>query len=82
MFKRKGGGGAKAFWTMLKKLHFSYTIASLTYENQWGKWRTKIQYFVFFWTPYWLNRKQESWANVLIVWTFYSLINQSKNCRK
>ena len=30
MFKRKGGG-SKAFWTMLKKLHFSYGTASLTY---------------------------------------------------
>ena len=28
MFKRKGGG-SKAFWTMLKKLHFSYGTASL-----------------------------------------------------
>ena len=30
MFKRKGGGGPKAFWTMLKKLHFSYGTASLS----------------------------------------------------
>ena len=29
MFKRKGGGGSKAFWTMLKKLHFSLMTASL-----------------------------------------------------
>ena len=29
MFKRKGGG-SKAFWTMLKKLHFSLVMASLT----------------------------------------------------
>ena len=35
MFKRKGGGGgSKAFWTMLKKLHFFYTMASLT---KWGE---------------------------------------------
>ena len=24
-------------------------VAHLTYENQWGKLRTKIQTFVFFW---------------------------------
>ena len=34
MFKQKGGGGSKAFWTMLKKLHFSYTIASLTFGDR------------------------------------------------
>ena len=34
MFKQKGGGGAKAFWTMLKKLHFSYTMASLKMERK------------------------------------------------
>ena len=27
-------------------------MAHLTYENQWGKWRTKIQTFSFFGTPY------------------------------
>ena len=27
-------------------------VAHLTYENQWGKWRTKIQTFSFFGTPY------------------------------
>ena len=27
-------------------------VAHLTYENQWGKWHTKIQTFVFFGTPY------------------------------
>ena len=30
MFKRKGGG-SKAFWTILKKMHFSYTMASLNW---------------------------------------------------
>ena len=29
MFKRKGGRGSKAFWTMFKKLYFSYMEASL-----------------------------------------------------
>ena len=37
MFKQKGGG-SKAFWTMLKKLHFSYTMASLMHVSLAHLW--------------------------------------------
>ena len=40
MFKQMGGGGSKAFWTMLKKLHFSCTMASLIYRSE-PKTKTK-----------------------------------------
>ena len=82
----KGGGGSKAFWTMFKKLHFSYTMASLNCDISANNWEFRMSYSSIFNNlsvflqiathieshySYFVNKEAWIWQIRLNSWKFY-----------